>query len=171
MVLGQATSFVALYLYESRRVTEGGVKRDLRALLGATEAGFIIFFAIFVGLISAKYRVTFFSTLTAKRFKQLRFKVATNDEAKIDIFGCHPSYYAEIRDEVKAWVSANYSTWIEEQPDWFTERVKASIPKDMIPEESEEGEEERRRQRTGFEQGGKKKQQQQQRQPESGRRF
>ena len=36
---------------------------------------------------------------------------------------------------VKAWVSANYSgTWIEEKPDWFTERVNASISKDMVPE-------------------------------------
>ena len=44
------------------------------------------------------------------------------------------SYYTKIRDEVKAWVSANYESWIEEKPDWFTDRVEASIPKDMIPE-------------------------------------
>ena len=53
---------------------------------------------------------------------------------KSGVFGVHPSLYAGIRDEVTAWVSTNYITWNEEHPEWFTERVKASIPKDMIPE-------------------------------------
>ena len=33
----------------------------------------------------------------------------------------------------KAWVSANYSTWNDEKPDWFTELVNASVPKDTVP--------------------------------------
>ena len=139
LVLGQATSFVALYFY-SRLSTEVGSKssRDLWALLGATEAGFVTFFAIFVTAMAAKYRVTFFSTVTGAQFNQGRFQTAMTDKAKSDIFDKHPSYYDGIRDEVKAWVYANYSTWLEEQPDWFTERVKASIPKDMIPNSEDE---------------------------------
>ena len=91
-----------------------------------------------MGLIAAKYRATFFSTVTAKKFNQVNFTNATSDKVKAYIFGCHPSYYAGIRDDVKAWVSANYSTWIEEKPEWFTYRVNASIPKDMIPESEDE---------------------------------
>ena len=72
--------------------------------------------------------------MTGALFNQRRFQIATTDKAKIEIFGRHPSYYAAIRDEVKAWVSANYSTWTEEKPDWFTERVKGSIPKDLLTE-------------------------------------
>ena len=132
LVLGQTTSFVALYFY----LTEGSAKslHGLWALLGATEAGFVIFFVIFMGSMAAKFRVTFFSTVTGAQFIQRRFQTETTEKAKIDIFGNHPSYYAGIRDEVKAWVSVNYSTWNEEKPGWFTERVKASIPKDFIPE-------------------------------------
>ena len=135
LVLGQATSFVALYLYSSIDA-EGGAKssHNLRALLGATEAGFITFFAIFVGTMSAKFRVTFFSTMTGVQFSERLFQNSNTDIEKIDILGCHPSYYDGIRDEVKAWVSANYSTWNEERPEWFTERVKKQIPKDMIPD-------------------------------------
>ena len=81
-----------------------------------------------------KYRATFFSTETAKQYKQRLFNSATTDEAKVDIFNNHPSYYSGIRGEVKAWVTENYSVWNEERQEWFTERVKASIPKDMIPE-------------------------------------
>ena len=136
LVLAQATSFVALYLYSNLEDVERGAKssHDLWALLGATEAGFIVFFSIFVGAMAAKYRVTFFSTVTAKRFNHDIFRNATSDVTKINFFSNHPSYCDGIRDEAKAWVSANYSTWNEERPDWFTERIKASIPKDMIPE-------------------------------------
>ena len=139
LVLGQTTSFVALYLYQATLDAEGGrgaksLRNNLWSLLGATEAGFVIFFTIFIRTMAAKYRVTFFSTVTAKKFKHDFFRNATSDVSKVTIFRSHPSYYAGIRDEVKAWVSANYSTWNEEQPDWFTDRVKASIPKDMIPE-------------------------------------
>ena len=96
--------------------------------------GFVLFFTIFVGAIAAKYRVTFFSTVNSKKFSQDNFRRVTSDDAKIAIFADHPSYYAEIRDELKVWVSANYSTWNEERPEWFTERVIKQIPKDMIPD-------------------------------------
>ena len=76
--------------------------------------------------------MTFFSTVTAKKFNHNAHRFGTDDRAKANILGCHSSYYVGIRDEVKAWVSENYNTWNEEKPDWFTEHVKASIPKDMI---------------------------------------
>jgi len=39
-------------------------------------------------------------------------------------------------------VAEHYSALIEEAPEWFTERVRKTIPEDMIPLE-EEGEDER----------------------------
>ncbi len=45
----------------------------------------------------------------------------------------HPSYYAGMRREVSLFVEENYGKWVEENPDWFTQRVKATIPKDMVP--------------------------------------
>ena len=106
----------------------------LWALLGATEAGFLVFFAIFVGALAKKYRVTFFSTITAKNFRVKTFCEATTDIQKFDLLKCHPSYYESIRGDVEHWVRDNYETWNEEKPDWFTERVRQRIPKDMIPE-------------------------------------
>ena len=134
LLIGQSTSFVAAYLYTRRDADNNDFSHDLWAFILASEVGFVFFFSTFVGLVEAKYRVTFFSTVTGKKFNQNNFRKATSDGVKIEIFSCHPSYYAGIRDEVKAWVSENCSTWNEEKPDWFTERVKASIPKDMIPE-------------------------------------
>jgi hypothetical protein len=136
LVIGQATSFVALYLYSS---VDAAKYKDnkLWALLGGIEAAFVLFFAAFVMTIKPIYRVTFFSTLTAKQFKHRRFRCATSDQAKIDIFGSHRSYYAGIRDEIEQWVREKYDAWVEEAPEWFTERVKTSIPTDLIPKEVE----------------------------------
>ena len=135
LVLGQATSFVALYLHTSLNASSGAKSsQELWALLCATEAGFIIFYTVFLATIRKEYRGTFFSTLTAKQAKARVFRGATNDEMKMDIFWNHPSYYAGFRDEVEKFVRENYDTWNETSPKWFTERVKASIPKYMIPE-------------------------------------
>ena len=83
---------------------------------------------------SAKYRVTFFSTITAKNFRIKAFRESLTDQNKMNILKLHPSYYRSIRGEVEQWVRDNYETWNEEKPTWFTERVKQRIPKDMLPE-------------------------------------
>ena len=140
-MLGQATSFVAVYVYSSTIIgSEGNSSAkssyDFWALLGAVETGFVIFFAIFVSAMAAKYRVTFFSTMTAKKFAVHRFYRSRGEFGKVDVaFLEHPSYTESIREEVKQWVNERYSTWVEEEPEWFTERVRKSIPIDMIPEE------------------------------------
>ena len=128
-----------MYLYLNFDAERGGAKssHDMWALLGATEAGFVIFFTIFVGAMAAKYRVTFFSTVTGKRFSQNKFRNATTDQVKCDIFSDHESFHVAIREEVDAWVRENYSSWTEEKPSWFTERVRKSIPKDMIPNDEQ----------------------------------
>jgi hypothetical protein len=84
-------------------------------------------------VINRKYVGTFFSTMTAKQFRIKTFREAKTDQMKMNLFKLHPSYYASIRAEVAEWVRENCDIWNEEGPDWFTERVKASIPKDLIP--------------------------------------
>ena len=146
LLLGQSTSFVVVYLYSLRPTADATISsNDLWALVGALEACFVVFFAVFVGSIAAKFRVTFFSTITGKKFGIKAFHEATTDRVKMNILGSHPSYYKSIRGEVEQWVRDNYATWNEEKPDWFTERKKRTIPIDMIPKseayetESEKG--------------------------------
>ena len=142
LLIGQATSFVAVYLYsrsiEKTELSEGFYHRatsshDLWVLVGALEAAFVLFFGSFIATMRAKYRSTFFSTMTAKRFVHERFRKAGSDSARSDVLNAHPSYYEDIRDEVEVWVRENYSAWVDDSPDWFTERLRANIPIDMIP--------------------------------------
>ena len=135
LLLGQATSFVAVYLYSSVGTIHKAFKDDdLWAFVGVLEASFVIFFAMFVATMDQKYRRTFFSRVTAKQYNIMSFREATSDKARHDVFGLHPSYYRSIRVEVKQWVRQNYNTWLEENPEWFTERLRTRIPIDMIPE-------------------------------------
>ena len=71
--------------------------------------------------------------MTGKQFNCQRYHDATTDEAKIEIFSRHFTYYHSIRSEIKEWVQENWAKWNEEKPDWFTTRVIAGIPIDMIP--------------------------------------
>jgi hypothetical protein len=141
LLLGQATSFVAVHLYCSERIgaqKDGSTSaRDLWSLAGGLEAAFVVFFAIFVSMINNKYVVTFFSTITSKQLAQRNFRGATSDRAKFNVFAKHPTYYENIRGEVAVWVRENWDVWNEEQPEWFTERAKARVPKDMIPKSEE----------------------------------
>ena len=84
--------------------------------------------------INRKWVSTFFTTLTAKQFCHQRFFESESDEAKVDIFTNHPSFYADIRGEVKDWVQENWLKWKEERPAWFTKSVRVRIPFDMTPQ-------------------------------------
>ena len=138
LILGQATSFVAVYLYTKRSLA-GEVESEqlpsdkLWALIGVLEMSFVIFFVVFVAAMNAQYRSTFFSTVTGKQFFCAKFRGAMNDEAKIDIIWCHPALYADFKDEVKLWILENYARWIEEEPEWFNARVRKAIPEEMVP--------------------------------------
>ena len=95
-----------------------------------------MFFVIFLRNINRKYINTFFTTMSAKRYIQLvKFHEADSDQTRLHIFEYHPSYHESIREGVKSWVLDNYERLCDESPEWFTDRVKASIPKDMIPED------------------------------------
>ena len=136
MLLGQCTSFFALHLYLAGQEESSG-EEELWALLGGLEASFVIFFTVFTLSIERRFIATFFSTETAKQFRVKAFREASSDRMKINILKLHPSYYKSIRSELEQWVKENWDGWVEEQPQWFTERVKASVPKDMIASSEE----------------------------------
>ncbi len=131
MLIGQGTTFVAADLFKRSDidVEKGGLWEFLSIL----QVSFSLFFITFVLNIDKKYVSTFFSTTTAKQFRIHAFREATTDFMKFHILKLHESYYVSIRDEVQQWVRENWERWNEEQEGWFTDRVKASVPQDMIP--------------------------------------
>ena len=84
--------------------------------------------------INPKYLTTFFTTATAKATTVALFHSGSNDALKIVIFEFHPSYYANIREELKVWVGDNWNRWNEEKEEWFTSKVISNIPNEFIPQ-------------------------------------
>lgn len=133
LLFGQATSFLAVRLHSGERKDSATSARVIWGLMGGLELAFIAFFTIFMATTNKRHRWTFFSTITAKQFRVNAFRDAKSDQMKMNILKFHPSYFASIRGEVKEWVKERFDTWVEEKPEWFTERVEKKIPIDMIP--------------------------------------
>ena len=103
------------------------------------EGSFLIFFAIFILTIKRSYISTFFTTMTAKQFACQAYHLeayhlATTDRMRFRILKYHPSYHSSIKEELRVWLSSNWSAWTgADQPLWFTPRLLASIPADLLP--------------------------------------
>ena len=139
LLVGQATSFVALYLCKVSNGQEGSAVASARlnfsslsiamALLSISS---VVFFTLFIRYINDGYIRTFFSTKTAKQFHCQSYLEATTDQARIAVFRKHRSFYKAIRPEVKRWVLENWEEWKEEKPEWFTTKIRKRIEDDGI---------------------------------------
>ena len=148
LVIGQTTSFVALYLFAHARTTINGsaaaVSGDgfvgsslLLPVIASLSVSSVLLFAALMATVNPGFSHTFFTTMTGKQFYQQCYHEATSDQAKISILKRHSSYYEPIRDDIKNWISMNWSRWSEEKPEWLTARLISCIPEDMIPKGDE----------------------------------
>jgi hypothetical protein len=92
-----------------------------------------ICFAVFFWNIEKKYLHTFWSTQRSKDMSMACFLEGANDEMKFVVFTASRHHWVSIEKEIKKWVSLNWAKWEEEQPEWFTDVVKASVPVEFIP--------------------------------------
>ena len=106
----------------------------LWGVVAVLEGSFLLLFALFLLTIERRYIFTFFTTMTAKDFACQCFDLATTDEAKFYILKKHPSYHASRKQELRVWLASNWEKWtVTEKPSWFTGRLLASIPADLLP--------------------------------------
>jgi hypothetical protein len=134
VAIHQVAAFVATFLYLNSEVANKLKERLAWGLLIGVEMSFLLFFSVFLKNIHPKYWTTFFTTATGKQFAVSFFHSSTTDARKIEIFDHHPSFYANIREELKEWVGDNWNRWNEEKEDWFTSKVISNIPNEFIPQ-------------------------------------
>lgn len=58
-----------------------------------------------------------------------------NDHYKAQVWGKYKSFRLPIMDKVEEWMQKGWERWMEERPDWFTDRWIADVLVDMIPKE------------------------------------
>ena len=94
----------------------------------------MIVFIIFFLSIKKEYRRTFFSRERGKDLAMRRFLSSNEDAVKADaIFPNTRKYWEEIEGEVEKWVRENWTRWMDEEPEWLDDQIKARIPAHMVP--------------------------------------
>ena len=112
-----------------------GDMRNTWRLCGLIFLAMGVLWTVFLRTIKKEYLGTFFSTETGFRSNVRMFLDSTDESVKITIFGCHPSQWEGIREEVKTWIMLNWERWREEKPEWLTQERKTQIPDDFKPTE------------------------------------
>jgi len=136
------TTFAATYVYFDRRAEEARTtfleEDEANTLVSVLVAAWVSVFAVFLLSIKRSHLGTFLSVGRGCDFHMNTFLTSSTDEQKASIFGDNPIVWRKIRPLVSEWVKKRWWTWEEEQPEWFTDAFKASVPSDMLPEEEEE---------------------------------
>ena len=71
-----------------------------------------------------KYRKTFYSTETGGQMSRRIFLNSEDDAVKKDMFTNNKAFWLPIRDDLALWVNRGWNRWLEEKPEWFTDRWK-----------------------------------------------
>jgi hypothetical protein len=61
------------------------------------------------------------------------FLEGESDAIKFSVFKRSKHHWVSIEGQIKKWVEFNWTEWEEEQPEWFTDVRKASVPREFIP--------------------------------------
>ena len=60
-----------------------------------------------------------------------------SDEIKIQSLAKSRHHWVASEKELSKWVELNWAKWEEEQPEWFTDVLKATVPVDFIPSDGD----------------------------------
>jgi hypothetical protein len=93
--------------------------------------------AVFFFTIESKYLHTFWSPQRSKDMSMAYFLEGENDATKIKVLGHSRHHWVSIEGEIKKLVKLNWAKWEEEQPEWFTDVRKATVPVEFIPSDGD----------------------------------
>jgi hypothetical protein len=94
-------------------------------------------FAVFFLNIEKKYLNTFWNIQRGKDYSMSSFLEGESDAKRFKVFRTSRHHWVSIEGEIKKWIELNWAEWEEEQPEWFTDTMKAKVPVDFIPSDGE----------------------------------
>jgi len=131
-IISVTTLFIALHLAEASEKLVYEMSRLWSISYILTAAALFSYF-VFFSNINKGYIHTFFSFETGGQATIRNFRAHEDDGLKADIFSNNKNQWKSIYEEVKEWVWQNWPKWMEEKPAWFDDRMRSTIPQDMIP--------------------------------------
>ena len=98
-------------------------------ILAISCGGLALSFLVFLLSIERGYAHSFFDTRRASTFIKDSFLSNPSDEQRMAIFSLNECIWREeVGESVKSWLGEAIPSWIEEQPAWFTDYKKSTIP-------------------------------------------
>ena len=86
----------------------------------------------FIVFIKKEFRKTFYDLKRGKDVTLAYFK-SSEDERKVLVFKNNHRHWKSIEGKVEKWVRENWGKWLDEEPQWLDDNMKARIPPHMIP--------------------------------------
>lgn len=125
----------------ARIFTAEQVYGAIGGLVGIQALATVLFFHV----IKRKYVPTFFTTMSSRQDCVNLFNMPELKD-KVRIFKYNRHLWDDHAHEVRAWLNSNVASWNSNNPSWWDEKVKASIPDDFV-DDPNDLEEMRRKQR------------------------
>jgi hypothetical protein len=94
-------------------------------------------FACFFWNINIEYLTSFISTQRGNDYSMSYFVDGESEEVKFEVFRKSRRHWVSIKSDIHKWVRLNWAKWEEEQPEWFTDQLKAAVPVEFIPSDGD----------------------------------
>jgi hypothetical protein len=91
-------------------------------------------FVCFFWNINREYLKSFISAQRGIDYSMSYFVKGESEEVKFQVFKKSRRHWVAIESDIHKWVELNWAKWEEEQPQWFTDQLKAKVPVEFIPE-------------------------------------
>jgi hypothetical protein len=135
MVLALLVSYAAVYIHFKLGHGETGMRQeDVWTLVLDLSGAWTVSYCTFFLLMKKKYRRTFFS-LTKGKQVTIDYFLSDDDAIKSACFGCTRQHWKAIEPAMEEWVKKGWWRWENDNPVWFTDQFKASVPEEWIPSE------------------------------------
>jgi hypothetical protein len=115
-------------------VERGYVAEIGLAVVGLVTPFTVLSFAVFFFHIEREYWGTFYSWQRGKDLTVENFREGSDAGKANYTFLTSKHHWKANKEEVKAWVEANWEIWEDEKPEWFDEAMRSRVPVEYIPQ-------------------------------------
>jgi len=133
-IVSQCYPFVALFFYRTSDVENKADVDMLNMVFIILASSWFLCVLAFLRVTKKEFWNTFTSTVTGWQFSVDSYNKSDDPETKmLTIFENHHSFTTLIKDDVIAYMHANWVVWERTRPAWFTPKFIASVGDEFIP--------------------------------------
>ncbi|GMI51818.1 hypothetical protein TeGR_g9198 [Tetraparma gracilis] len=135
LITNQSSVIVAAYMYNTYAEDEEKIDSGVVwAVAGGVVGLWAVLYAVLFGFVMVpKHRKTFWDGKAGWRNTQGYFLDSQDDQIRVKIFDNNRMQWAELDGEIGAWLEDKWDEWNADEPEWFNDAIRESIPDDLLP--------------------------------------